>query len=271
MLLSIVILNYKTLGLIKNCLKAIKELNWNFSYEIIIVDNCSNDGSAEYIKENLFEVKLIESPKNLGFGGGNNLGIKEAQGKYVMVLNPDILILNNAVDKMIAFMEKNLSAGLVGPKLLNPDGSLQYSCSRFPDWYLPFYRRTILSNTKKGKKWVDHYLMKDWDHQSNQKVDWLYGACLLVRQSALEKVGLFDQENYFMYMEDLDWCRRFWENNYEVWYLSEAEVIHFHQRDSADSSGITGIFKKSGRIHLKSFLKYCLKFRGKPLPRKGLE
>ena len=107
--------------------------------------------------------------------------------------------------------------------------------------------------------------MKDWDHKANRSVDWIYGACLIVRKEFLKKVGLLD-ERYFMYMEDLDWCRRFWENGYEVWYVAEAEVIHYHQRESAVASGFLGIFKKSGRIHLQSWLKYYYKHRGQKPP-----
>lgn len=264
--LSIIILNYQTLGLVKNCLRAIKNLPWPFSYEVIVVDNHSQDGSVEYLKNHFFELKIIESPENLGFSGGNNLALKQAQGKYILILNPDILILDDSVIKMYQFMETHPLAGICAPRLLNPDNSLQYSCSRFPDWRLPFYRRTFLSRTAAGQQWVSNYLMKDWDHSINQPVDWLYGACLMVRQTALAKVGLLD-ERYFMYLEDLDWSRRFWENKFEVWYLAEASVIHYHQRDSAVTAGFWGILKPAGRIHLQSWLKYYLKFRGKKSPR----
>ncbi len=266
MILSIIILNYKTSGLVKNCLKAIKDLNLSYDYEVIVVDNNSQDDSVQCLKENYFDIKLIESEKNLGFSGGNNLGIKEAQGRYILILNPDILVLSKAIDKMITFLEEHSHAGIIGPKLINPNGTLQYSCSRWPDWRLPFYRRTFLSKTKKAQKWSDDYLMKDWDHQSNQKVDWFYGACLMARKDAIKEVGLLD-ERYFMYMEDLDWCRRFWEKGWQVWYLANAEVIHYHKRESAVGTGFKGIFKKSGRVHLQSWLKYYLKYRGKRLPK----
>ena len=131
--LSIIILNYKTLGLVKNCLKAIEDLHLSCNYEIIVVDNNSQDGSAEYLKEHYFNLKLIESKKNLGFSGGINLGISQSQGKYILILNPDILILSKAIEVMMQFMEENPQTGILGPKLLNPDGGLQYSCSRWPD------------------------------------------------------------------------------------------------------------------------------------------
>ncbi len=262
MKLSIIILNYKQLGMIKNCVKSINKLCLSFKFETIIIDNNSLDNSVEHIKENYFNIKLIESKKNLGFSGGNNLGIKEAQGEYILIINPDIILNSKSLIKLVEFMDSNPKAGIAGPKLINPDGSLQYSCSRYPNWKLPFYRRSFLRHTNHGQAWIDNYFMKDWDHNNNLKVDWLFGACLIVRKSILEKVGLLD-DRFFMYMEDLDWCRRMWLKNYEVWYVAEAQIIHYHHRESADVSGLGGLFKKSGRVHLVSWLKYYIKYKGK--------
>lgn len=258
--ISIVILNYKSAGLVKNCLKSLEELRLPYEYEVILVDNNSQDGSAEYFKNNFFNYQLVASGKNLGFAGGNNLGIRKARGQFILLLNPDIVIFSDAVKRMMDFMKNHPQVGLLGPKLVNPDGTLQYSSSFFPDWRLPFYRRTFLGDTAKGRVWIDHYLMKDWDHASNRSVDWLYGACLFIRKEAIDQVGLLD-ERYFMYMEDMDWCRRFWLKKWEVWYLAEASVIHYHQRESALGGGLAGLFKKSGRVHLTSWLKYYLKWK----------
>ncbi|MBT3690381.1 glycosyltransferase family 2 protein [bacterium] len=262
MKLSIIILNYKQLGMVKNCLKSINKLSLPFEFETIVVDNNSNDESVKYLKENYFNIKLIESGKNLGFSGGNNLGINVSVGEYALVINPDIILNNEALISLVKYMDENENVGMSGPKLLNPDGSLQYSCSRFPDWKLPFFRRSFLRNSVAGKEWNNDYFMKDWDHESNKKVDWLFGACILVRKNILDKVGLLD-DRFFMYVEDLDWSRRFWQNGYEVWYIAEAKVIHYHHRDSAEGVGIFGLFKKSGRVHLVSWLKYYFKYKGK--------
>ena len=265
--LSIIILNYKSLGLVKNCLRAVKDLNLSLAYEVIVVDNNSQDNSVAYLKEHYFDIKLVESGKNLGFSGGNNLGIRQAQGDFILILNPDILVLSKAIENMLDFMKSHSEAGMLGPKLINPDGSLQYSCSRWPDWRLPFYRRSFLGKTRNALAWIDNYLMRDWNHEANSQVDWLYGACLMVRRQAMAEVGLLD-ERYFMYMEDLDWCRRFWEKGWQVWYLAKAEVIHYHHRESAEGFGFSGVFKKSSRTHLISWLKYFLKFYGQDLPDK---
>jgi len=263
--LSIILLNYKQKGLIKQSLKNLLALDLPMAYEIIVVDNNSRDGLAELVSLEFLSVKLVQSEKNLGFAGGNNLGVARARGRYIMILNPDVIILNDTIAKMYHFMEEHSQAGIVGPKIHNADGSLQYSCSRFPDWHLPFYRRTFLSKTKKGRAWINHYLMTDWDHNQSRTVEFLYGACLMVRRSFLNNQPLFD-ERYFMYMEDLDLCRTFWEKGYEVWYLAGAQVTHFHNRQSAESNFFLALFSKTARMHLLSWLKYFCKFKGKKLP-----
>lgn len=263
--LSIVILNYHNKNLVKELLKNLAELVLAYQYEIIVVDNASYDGLQDMIKEKFSSVKFIQSDRNVGFAAGNNLGIKEAQGKYIMIMNPDLAILSDAVNKMYQYMETNPQVGLAGPRLINADKSIQYSCTAWPDWKLPFYRRTFLGNTRAGQRWLDNYTMKDMNHYKNSYVPALFGACLIFRRDVLDKVGFLD-ERYFMYFEDLDWSRRFWENGYKVAYIGEAEIIHLHRRQSAAENIIKSLSRKTARFHIISFIKYLLKFRGKNLP-----
>lgn len=236
-----------------------------FEFEIIVVDNASGDGLTNMIEAEFFGVKLIKAEQNRGYAAGNNLGLKAAQGKYALILNPDVTIEEKSIIALLDFMEQNPLCGIAGPKIFNPDGSLQYTCLRFPDWKLPFYRRTFLGKTKGGQKWNSNYLMADWGHDKNKKVDWLFGCVLMVRKEALAKAGLLD-ERYFLYMEDLDWCRRFWENNWQVWYVAVAAAIHFHQRLSAEASLFNVLFSKSARTHLSSWIEYYRKFSKRALP-----
>lgn len=266
MVLSIVILNYKTKNLSKELLKNLFDLKLPFEHEIIVVDNASFDGLDAVIKDKFPSVKFIQSQKNGGFAYGNNLGIQAATGKYVMICNPDLAILTNAFETMVDYMEKNEAVALAGPRLINADKSIQYSCTDFPDWHLPIYRRTMFSETKSGKIWLDKYLLKNLDHSQNFFVPALFGACLIIRRSAIAKVGLLD-ERFFMYMEDLDWSRRFWENGFKVAYIGEAEVIHLHRRQSAADNLPKSIMSRSARNHITSFIKYLLKYRGKDLPK----
>lgn len=266
MVLSIVILNYKTKNLAKELLKNLLALHLPFAYEIIVVDNASYDGIAELVQRDFPPVKFIQSQHNGGFAHGNNLGIKEARGKYVMICNPDLAFLTKAIEQMVQYMEEHAEVGLAGPRLINADKSIQYSCTDFPDWHLPIYRRTAFGESQAGQKWLDKYLLKDLDHKQNFFVPALFGACLIARKSAVDQVGLLD-ERYFMYMEDLDWSRRFWAKGYKVAYIGEAEVVHLHRRQSAADNLPKSIFSKSARNHIISFVKYLLKYRGQDLPK----
>ena len=280
MKLSIIILNYKSKGLLKQCLKGIILSQPKIDYEIIVVDNNSGDKSLDMVKDiltkNYFSkqeklvgheiiippYRTIQSPINGGFSAGNNIGIRASKGEYFMILNPDIAIVSGVIEKMVEYMDKNIQVGIVGPKLLNPDKTVQYSCRRFPNYLVPFFRRTVFGRLPFAKKLVENYLMIDFDHKKTVEVDWLFGACLLVRKSATEKIGLMD-ERYFMYFEDMDYCRRFWENGYKIIYLSDVEIIHYHAQYSSEREGILGVLSRGGQIHLISGLKYFIKYYGK--------
>ena len=264
--LSIIILNYKSQGLTRQCLRGIKSANIELAYEVIVVDNCSGDMSPKSLQKEFTDIKIIALPKNKGYAAGNNAGIRQAQGKYVLILNPDVAVFPRSMEKLVQFMNEHQEVGIAGPKLINPDGTIQSSCYRFPAWHTPILRRTPLGKVSWARKYLDKYLMKDFDHQSSCPVDWLLGACLIVRRQALDKVGLLD-ENYFLYIEDTDWCRRFWENGYQVYYIANIELVHYHKRESASTPGIGGIFSYPTRIHIKSFIHYLKKFKGKPNPR----
>jgi len=259
--LSVIILNYKTKGLLKQCIKGIQLLNLKINFEIIVVDNHSKDSSVKMMREQFPEVKCIESKKNNGCAAGNNLGIKEARGKYIMILNPDIAIFKGVIEKLISFMENNQDVGIVAPKLINPDGSRQVSCYRFPRFMTPIYRRTPLGKLPSVKKKLRNYLMFDYDFKAVNNVDWVLGAFMLIRSSAIKRVGLMD-ERFLLYFEDVDWCRQFWENNFRVCYLNNIEVVHYHQRLSAENPGLRGIFSKATRIHIASAFKYFAKYWG---------
>jgi len=270
--LSIIILNYNSKDYLLPCIKGITEHTADLDYEIIVVDNASTDSSVDYIERKLLprfnEVKLVKAKTNGGYAAGNNLGIKAASGRYLAMMNPDIIIWGNSLKQMVDFMDANLRVGIAGPRLLSPDGSLQYACYSWPTPQVLLYRRTALGRFRFAERAIDKFLLKDWDHLDSRPVDWLQGSCVIARREALEQVGLMD-ERYFMYVEDMDWCRRFWQGGWEVWYLAQIELIHYHQRESALGSGIRGVFKKTGRIHLTSWLKYFIKYWRKDYPIKN--
>ncbi|NQT49666.1 glycosyltransferase family 2 protein [Candidatus Kuenenbacteria bacterium] len=259
--LSIIILNYKMRGLVKNCIKSILESEFDVPYEVIVVDNNSNDEIEKMLSEKYPQVRFIQTGANLGMGAGNNAGIKEAQGKHVLILNPDIFVVKDSLQKLYNYINEKPDVGLVAPRLLNPDKSLQYTCYRWHNFLTPIYRRTFLGKLFWAKKELSRFLMQDWDHATTRQVDWIQGSCLLVPKKVIDEVGVFD-DRFFMYFEDTDLCRRIRKAGYKNVYLSDAEVIHLHRRQSADSGGVNALFNKLTRIHISSWMKYMLKWKG---------
>jgi GT2 family glycosyltransferase len=261
--LSIIILNYNTRDFLLPCIKGIVEHTHDIDYEILVVDNASTDGSVEYVNQKLtsrFErVKLITSKKNRGYAAGMNLGIKQSHGTYVIVMNSDIAIWENSFKKMIEFMDANPHVGIAGPRLLSPDNSLQYFVYKFPSPQVLLYRRTPLSRFQFARRAIHKYLMTSWDHKDNRKVDWVQGSCMIVRKDAIKQVGLMD-ERYFLFLEDTDWCRRFWKTKWEVWYLATVEIIHYHGRASNVGKFYMALFNKLSWIHVWSAIKYFKKW-----------
>ncbi len=254
-MISIIILNYKSKGLVKNCIKSIYCNTKEIDYEIIVVDNNSGDDIGKMLKKRFPDVNFIQSENNLGFATGNNIGIKKAKGKYIAIINPDIVLMENSFKKMRDFMEKNQHIGIIGPQLVNPNGNIQYTRCRFPEFMTPVYRRTLLKKIKFIKNKINHYLTRDCDYNKTTKTDWVFGAFLFTKRDALENIGLFD-ERFFLGFEDTDLCKRFWDNEYEVWYFPKTKIIHYPHRFSKK-----GIFNKAIRIHIASWLKYFWKLR----------
>jgi GT2 family glycosyltransferase len=257
---SIVILSYCQAGLVKQLLKLLGTMDLPFVAETIVVDNASPSKSAMDLAGKFPDVKFIAATANRGYAAGNNSGIDAAAGEYVLILNPDVAPTAQSIAALYEFMQQHSRAGIAGPQLVNADGSYQLTCGHFPDWRLPLYRRTGLARTAAGQRWLDGYLMRSWNHADERKVDWLFGAALMVRRSAIREVGLLD-ELYFLYLEDTDWCRRFWQKNWEVWYVPSSKIIHFHQRESLEGGGLGDLVNPATRIHLASWFKYLWKWR----------
>jgi GT2 family glycosyltransferase len=258
MLLSIIILNYKTKHLVKQCLKNILALNLGIDYEIIVVDNNSGDGIAEMMRENFPAIKFIQTHENRGMGAGNNAGIKNASGEYILILNPDVVVLPGAIEKLLAFARANQKIGCVAPQLLNPNKTYQQSCYRFPTFFVPIFMRTNLARF--GRKIVDQYLMQDAPLYQSCPINWARGSALIFRKNILDKINGFD-ERFFMYLEDTDLCRRLWQAGAEIWYLPEAKMIHYYFRESGGEQWLYDLTKKMAWIHIASWLKYFWKWK----------
>lgn len=267
MKLTIITVNYKSWPLTRALVESLLANKLPAKTEIIIVDNNSQDDSVQMLRSDFPEITVIDNPKNVGLAAGVNLAISQAKGEYYLILNPDMIAMPQAVEELVSFMDKNPRVGMAGGKLLSPNGDLQYSCYRFYTLPVILYRRSFLGKTKKGKAAVSNFLMKDFDHSQARDVDWLMGACLIVRKKVVQKIGGMD-ERYFMYFEDVDWCRRVWEAGWAVAYVPSSVFSHFHQRSS--ESGIGSFFSnRPTREHIKSAFKYFWKYRGKQLPHNG--
>lgn len=264
--LSIIIVNYFSREKLAACLRSIAQATLRgLTYEIILVENNSGE-DLNYFLSSADNIKLIQSPRNLGMGGGNNLGIEAAQGEYILILNPDTLIKPGSIETLVTYLKNNPSVGIVGPKLLNPDGSLQYSCRRFPNFFLPLLRRTSLGKYFAANR--DNFQMADWDHNSIAEVDWLMGSSLLFRKKIVLLDGQIWQprfdERYFMYFEDIDLCKTAHSLGLKVIYHPEAVLIHDHARQSAKYPWYQAVIRDAlARQHIISWLKYFLKWLGK--------
>lgn len=268
--LSILIVHTYELKMLRQTLRGLRRAAPQLNYEVITIDNNPSEGLFEMLQEEFPEVRYIRNDRNLGFGGAMNVGIRASEAEYVLIFNPDLIIQPGALEELKRFMDEHRDVGIVGPRLLNPDGSLQHSCYRLPTFFLPAYRRTPLGKTPFGRKTVDHYLMIGEDHSCTMDVDALIGACLFTRRSALDRVGLFD-ERFFLYYEDNDLCRRFWENGYRVVYHPDAEMVHYHRRASADGNLFRQLMSRFAWIQMHSHIKYQKKYWGSLNPRETFQ
>ncbi|GBD86462.1 N-acetylglucosaminyl-diphospho-decaprenol L-rhamnosyltransferase [bacterium BMS3Abin03] len=253
--LSIIIVNYNVKEFLQNLLHSIEKASSGISKEIIIVDNASDDGSVELIREKFPDVKLIVNKKNLGFGKANNQALKIAKGDFMLMLNPDTLVSEDTFDKMIGFFNSNPEAGLAGCKILNPDGSLQLACRRsFPGPWTSFTKVTGLSRLFPKNKLFARYNLTYLDENKSYEVDAISGSFMMMRREVYEKVGGFD-EQFFMYGEDLDLCYRIQKAGYKVFYVHSTQIIHYKGESTKRSSlDETRVFYNAMHLFVKKHL-----------------
>ncbi|MBN2184099.1 MAG: glycosyltransferase [Candidatus Krumholzibacteriota bacterium] len=252
--LSIIIITHNSLVPVKECLRSLEEHPPSCSFEIVVIDNASSDGTADMIAGDFPRCRLIKNTVNKGYSRGVNQGIDLSDSGLLLVLNPDIEVREGSIDRLTRFMEDNPSAGMAGSKLFYPDGRLQYSCRSFYTIKALFLRRTFVGRLFPNAKALRDHLLIDYDHKETRKVDWLIGACLMVRREAIRKVGKMD-ERFFLYFEDTDWCFRMNQHGWGVFYLPSSVMTHRYERSSARS-----VFKKPFLMHLVSLLRYYEKW-----------
>ncbi len=268
--LNIVFVNYK---MRKNLEKALPSIladikDCKYNIQITVADNSENvDNLKEYIVDNFPSIHYVDCGGNVGFAKGNNIGFNSAEARCYMALNCDTIIPEGTqvIERMIDFMDTHPKIGCIGPKLLNTDGLLQYTCYRFNMSSILIKPLKQIHFDKKYawiKKHTDKLEMKDFDHNQTRPVDWVLGAAMMVRKEVVDEIGWFD-DRYFMYLEDADWCHRMWDVGWPVYYVNDIVIQHVYNRESAKVPGIIkALFKnKLARIHLISWLKYIWKWR----------
>jgi len=231
---SIIIVSWNAKRHLLNCLNSLENTAKGYSQEIFIVDNASSDGSPDAVARQFPQVGLIKNKENLGFARANNIGIHQSSGRYICLVNSDVIVLNGCIENLISFMDNHPAAGMVGPRILNQDRTLQPSCRHFPTIWNNLCQALGLNKLFPKSRFFSETFMNYWAHDIVQKVDVLSGCFWMVRREALNKVGLLD-EDFFIYGEDLDWCRRFHQAGWDIVFYPMAETIHIGAASSANS------------------------------------
>jgi GT2 family glycosyltransferase len=220
--LSVIVVNWNTRDMLSRCLASIYTYPPGSEFEVLVVDNASSDGSAQMVQERFPQVRSIQNRENLGFARANNLAIRESRGRYVLLLNSDTEVLSGALQYLLDFIEKHTEAGAIGPKVLNPDLTLQSSCNPMPTlgrelWHLMhldhLWPRSI-------------YREENWDATVAHAVEVIQGNCLLIRRKALSDVGVLD-EAFFMFTEEVDLCYRLLQRGWSVYWVPMARIVHY--------------------------------------------
>lgn len=222
---SIALVNWNTKELLEQCLDSVYRTDGDLQLEIIVVDNASEDGSPDLVAEKHPDVTLVRNKVNMGFAAGVNIAFKHSTAPYFLLLNTDTIVLEGALQGMAWFMETHADAGAVGCRLVNCDGTLQRSCSRFPSPMTELLDALYLSKLFPKSRLFGCYSMSWWEFDDVREVDFAGGSCLMVRRQTIQEIGLMD-EGYFMYAEEADWCYRMWQRGWGVYYFPGAEVIH---------------------------------------------
>jgi GT2 family glycosyltransferase len=227
--LSIIITSWNTRELLRACLHSISTFPPKDSYEVIVVENASSDGSAEMIQNEFPDVTLIRNASNLGYAQGNNQGAECAKGKYLLLLGSDTEVRKDALQEMLYFMNEHVDAGAAGCKLVTPDGKLQPSCKRFPT---PWNAVALYCSLN----WLNaRYLMKSFNHDGVRTVDQPDATCLIIRKEIVNSSGLFDERFTILY-NDVELCRRIWDGGWKIYFIPSAVVMHHGSRSTKQAT-----------------------------------
>jgi len=243
---SVVVVTWNAIGHVERCLESVR------GHDTVVVDNGSSDGTPGLVRERFPDVRLIEQG-NAGMGGGNNTGMRATGGRYCLLLNSDAWVVGDAIERLAAFADAHPRAAVVGPRLSNPDGSLQRSVRGDPSVWRLATEYLFLRKLAPRSQAFNAFYGGGFDYRASAQVESLFGAALLVRREAVEQVGMFD-ESFFMFSEETDWLYRFRQAGWEVWFTPDAEVVHL------------GGASHGGRLYvenLRGILRFLAKNKGR--------
>jgi GT2 family glycosyltransferase len=238
---SIIIVNFNTRKMTLDCIDLIKKHTLNLKYEIIVVDNASNDGSAESLRKRK-DIIFVESKENGGFTKGNNMGIKKGKGKYILLLNSDIILQENSIKSMFDWMEDNKDVAVSGCKLLNTDKTIQSNGGYFPTLWKVFLWGTFLDDLPGVDNLGSYHPHSSFYKNQRTDIDWVTGAFFFIRREVLDKVGLLD-ERFFMYVEELELCYRIKKSGWKIAYTPITSAIHIGRASATSRNAILGEFR----------------------------
>ena len=257
---SIIVVGTNERELIRNCLNSISRSRTKYQVETILVDNASTDGTSSMASSNFKNIILLHNQKKIGYIQNNNLAMRIAKGRYIMLINSDIELHDDTVEVMVKFMDRYPKAAVSTCRLNFNDGTLQLNCRRFPTPITYFFRIPHFFRWLKfGKRFamsksISRYLMLDYDHKEAKEVDWVVSALFFMRKTAIEDVGMLDESLFPpYYLEDVDWCFRACVAGWKVYYVPDTCAIHLYKRDSVRK------FSKLSLVHLLNTLIFCKK------------
>jgi GT2 family glycosyltransferase len=257
--LSIIIVNWNVVDLLEACLTSIyrtlQETAASIAVEVIVVDSGSRDGSVAMLQTQFPQVQVIALESNLGFTRANNLGLAQATGRHLFILNPDTVILKDALSRLVTFMDANPDVGICGPHTLNSDGTTQSTRRRFPNFWIGLFESTWLQPYAPKRLLDSYYYVGGNGVHETHDVDWVQGSAMVVRREVYQQLGGFD-EGFVMFSEELDWCHRAHDAGWRVVYLGEAEIIHYGGKSTEQVVAQTHI------LFQQSKLRYFRKYHG---------
>lgn len=256
--ISVIFISYNTLEMTKKALSLLFASKHNYDMEVFIVDNDSKDHSAETLRQEYPNIKLIENKKNVGFGRANNQVLPFINSRYVLLLNTDAFVEQDTIAKTIQYMDAHPESGILGVKLFGGDGKLQPSCRYFPTPWNIFLGRTGLQSIFKGSKMVDDM---SWDHASVRDCDWVTGCYFLTRKNVIDQVGLFDPR-FFLYYEEIDLCFAAKRAGWHVTYFPYTSVVHLGGESAKSEGAITASGRQLEPLQIESELLYFRKNYG---------